>query len=114
MPLIELKTNVELDDVMAEDVGRALSALVAELTGKPEEYVLTMVEPGMTLLFGGTAAPAARVTLSSIGLPDDKTPDYSANICSFLESAMDIPGERIYISFENLERHLTGWNSKTF
>lgn len=112
MPFIKVETNVTAADKTG--TAKALSALAADLLGKPEQYVLAVLEDGKTLLHGGTADPAAYVILDSIGLPEGKTPELSASICSFLESALGIPGDRVYIAFGNIERHLFGWNGATF
>ncbi len=112
MPFIKVETNVDVPDAGA--VVKGLSALAADMLGKPESYVLAILEPGKTLLFGGTDDPAAYVTLDSIGLPEAKTPDFSASICAFLEDALNIPPNRTYIGFGDIQRHLFGWDSKTF
>lgn len=114
MPLVKVTTNVVLGDVAAENTAKALSAMTAELLGKPERYVLTILEPGKTLLFGCTNDPAAHVQFDSIGLPEDRTTEFSAALCRFLESSLGIPADRLYITFGNLERHLTGWDGRTF
>ncbi|QGY40587.1 hypothetical protein GM415_10775 [Pseudodesulfovibrio cashew] len=112
MPFIKVETNVSAPG--AEETVKALSALAADMLGKPEQYVLAILEDGKTLVFGGSAEPAAYVTLDSIGLPEGRTAEFSASICRFLESALGIPGERVYIAFGDIERHLFGWDGKTF
>jgi len=112
MPFIKVETNVTASDKTG--TAKALSSLAADLLGKPEKYVLAVFEDGKTLLHGGTAAPAAYVILDSIGLPEGKTGELSASICSFLESALGIPGDRVYIAFGNIEGRMFGWNGSTF
>ncbi|WP_207259868.1 phenylpyruvate tautomerase MIF-related protein [Desulfovibrio sp. Huiquan2017] len=112
MPFIKVETNVRVPDETA--CLKRLSALAAELLGKPESYVLAELEPGKRLSFGGTADPAAFVTLDSIGLPEDRTPELSAGLCDFLNRELAIPGNRVYIAFGNIERHLFGWDGRTF
>lgn len=112
MPFLKVETNVQASNTT--ETAKALSALAADMLGKPEQYVLAILEDGKTLLHGGTDDPAAYVTLDSIGLPEDRTPELSATICSFLETALGIPPSRVYIAFGTIERHLFGWDSKTF
>jgi hypothetical protein len=112
MPFIKVETNVAVSDETACLQG--LSALAADMLGKPESYVLAELEPGKKLIFGGSADPAALVTLDSIGLPEDRTPEFSATICAFLERELSIPGNRVYIAFGAIKRHLFGWDGKTF
>lgn len=112
MPFIKVETNVKA--IRAEETTKALSSLAAEMLGKPEQYVLAILEDDKNLLHGGTDDPAAYVTLDSIGLPQERTTELSATICRFLETALDIPGPRVYIAFGDIERHLFGWDGKTF
>lgn len=114
MPFIKVETNKTIEAAQAADTTKALSALAAELLGKPESYVLAIFEGGKAMTFGGTDEAAAYVTLDSIALPEDLTPDLSHAVCSFLESALDIPSDRIYIAFGDIKRHLFGWDGKTF
>ncbi|BDQ33158.1 phenylpyruvate tautomerase MIF-related protein [Pseudodesulfovibrio portus] len=112
MPFIKVETNIGIDDPAAYT--KALSALAADMLGKPESYVMAVLEADKNLFFGGTDAPAAYVTLDSIGLPEARTSDFSAAICAFLEDALKIPANRIYIAFGTIQRNLFGWDSGTF
>ncbi len=60
-----------------------MSELAASMLGKPETYVLATLEPEKPLFFGGTDAPAAYVTLDSIGLPEDRTTDFQKRSAAF-------------------------------
>jgi len=112
MPFIKVETNIAVSDKAACLTG--ISALAAEMLGKPEAYVLAELESGKSLSFGGTADPAAFVTLDSIGLPEDSTPQFSAAICEFLNRELAIPANRVYITFGDIKRHLFGWDGGTF
>jgi hypothetical protein len=112
MPFIKVETNVAVADEAA--CLKGLSALAADMLGKPESYVLAELEPGKKLLFGGTGDPAAFVTLDSIGLPEDRTSEFSATICAFLNRELSIPANRVYIAFGDIKRHLFGWDGGTF
>jgi phenylpyruvate tautomerase PptA (4-oxalocrotonate tautomerase family) len=114
MPYIEVATNVDMDDAMARDVLSKLSGLAAEMLGKPEKYVLARVTAGQVLSHGGSADPAAYVTLRSIGLPKDGTPGFSAKICGFLQAELGVSGDKVYIDFSDIERSMFGWNGSTF
>ncbi len=114
MPFIKVETNVAMDDAKSMDTAKALSALAADMLGKPESYVMALFEGGKALAYGGSDEAAAYVSLDSIGLPEDRTAEFSSVICSFLESAMGIPGSRVYIAFGDIQRNLFGWDSRTF
>lgn len=112
MPLIKVETNVSIADTSGN--AKALSVLAADMLGKPEAYVMAILETEKSLFFGGTDDPAAYVTLDSIGLPEARTAEFSAAICAYLEDTFKIPANRIYIAFGDIQRHLFGWDSKTF
>ncbi|MDQ6972642.1 MAG: phenylpyruvate tautomerase MIF-related protein, partial [Mariprofundaceae bacterium] len=66
------------------------------------------------MLFAGSVAPAAYVQLKSLGLPAEKTSDFSATLCALLGDVLDVEAARIYIEFSAPERHMWGWNNTTF
>ncbi|MBC18151.1 MAG: hypothetical protein CL942_14005 [Desulfovibrio sp.] len=112
MPLIKVETNVSLDEPVK--TAQHFSSVVADMLGKPESYVLTIVEHDKTMLFGGEDSPAAFVTLDSIGLPEDRTEEFSAALAVVIQQALGVVPERAYISFGSIDRHLLGWSRKTF
>ncbi|WP_316899664.1 phenylpyruvate tautomerase MIF-related protein [Pseudodesulfovibrio indicus] len=112
MPFIKVETNVRVEDQAA--CLKKISALAADILGKPESYVMAVLEPEKPLLYGGTDDPAAYVSLGSIGLPESRTPELSAAICGFLNAELAISQNRIYIAFADIQRHLFGWDGRTF
>jgi phenylpyruvate tautomerase PptA (4-oxalocrotonate tautomerase family) len=112
MPLLEISTNTAIDN--AEEVAKQASKLTAEILGKPESYVMVKLKPAQTLLFAGTSEPAAHLKLKSLGLPENHTTEYSSKLCSYISSTLGIDSARIYIEFSNPERHLWGWDERTF
>ena len=112
MPLLEITTNTAIDNSM--DFAEQASALTAEILGKPESYVMVKVLHAQTLILAGTNEPAAHIKLKSLGLPEDRTSDYSASICAFISKKLGIDSARIYIEFSNPQRHMWGWDSRTF
>jgi hypothetical protein len=114
MPTLRILTNAQ---VPAEDrpglLARA-SGAVAKMLGKPESYVMVILEDGRDLLFAGTPAPAAYLELKSLGLPEGKTADYSRALCDLLAGTLGIPAERVYIEFAAPPARLFGWNGGTF
>lgn len=114
MPTLRLLTSVDIAPEARPALLASASRRVADLLGKPESYVLVILEPGRDLLFGGTDAPAAYVELKSLGLPEAKTPDLSNALCAWLKQELGISPERVYIEFAAPPRHLFGWNGATF
>lgn len=112
MPFFRIETNVSVDG--ADAVVKEMSALASELLGKPEAYVMAELDAEKNLIFGGSADPAAFVTLDSLGLPEERTAELSAAICDFLTDRLSVPADRVFIRFGNPERHMFGWNGGTF
>ena len=54
MPTLRLLTNVEIDPASRPALMARASRTVAKLLGKPESYVMVILESGRDLLFGGT------------------------------------------------------------
>lgn len=112
MPLLSLKTNIAIDDKPA--FARQASATTARAVGKPESYVMVLVEDLQTLLFAGNDEPAAYIELKSIGLPESETAHLSSALCQLVSEKLNIDSNRIYIEFSNAERHMWGWKGATF
>ncbi|MBL4711762.1 MAG: hypothetical protein JKX75_04585 [Gammaproteobacteria bacterium] len=112
MPLLAITTNTKIKNHL--HVSELASKFTAELLGKPESYVMVKILPEQPLIFAGTNEPAAHVTLKSLGLAENETSELSSKICSFITTQFNIKSARIYIEFSNPERHMWGWNEKTF
>jgi len=112
MPYLEINTNIAIEDCTA--IAEQASRLTADILGKPESYVMVKVTPEQALLFAGSDAPAAHVKLKSLGLPENNTTEFSKKLCSFLSTRLDIESSRVYIEFSNPERHMWGWDNRTF
>ena len=114
MPLLHITTNQAIESNQASDLIKLVSSAVADMLGKPERYVMVRLEQNQHMLFAGSDAPLAYLELKSIGLPGDRTADYSSALCELIGQQLNIPADRIYIEFSNAERHLWGWSGKTF
>jgi phenylpyruvate tautomerase len=116
VPLVQVFTNVPALEAPAE---RALlgelSRLLASHFGKPEQWVMTCLVPGLAMTFGGTTAPTAFAAVKNIGTmkPAD-TERLSRELCGRLEKALGVPPERIYIELTDAIDHMWGWNGGTF
>lgn len=112
MPLLQISTNVSIEDTTA--LAKDASRIVAGMLGKPESYVMVAINAESSLIFGGSEDRAAHLKLKSLGLDETRTADYSAHLCGFIQNTLGITPSRIYIEFSNPERHMWGWDSKTF
>ena len=114
MPLLKVQTNNDVDNAQQDRLLGLLSALTARELGKPEQYVMVILETGTPMMFAGNDAPAMYLELKSIGLPEQQTGALSRNLSQAVHEETGIPVERIYIEFTNAPRHLWGWNGATF
>lgn len=114
MPLLRLTTNQEIAADQQQQITSRLSAAVAEMLGKPESYVMVIFQVNPAMSFAGSQEPLAYVELKSLGLPEDKTTDFSATLCQHVDSLLNVPPSRTYIEFSSPARHFWGWNSNTF
>jgi hypothetical protein len=116
MPLCQVLTNVPAPvPAKGSALLGDLSRLLAARFGKPERWVMTTLQPGLSMTFGGTDAPTAFVAVKNIGtMKAEETEALSGAICSLIETALGVSPERIYIEFVDAVDHLWGWNRGTF
>ena len=114
MPCLIIKTNQAMNKQEENNFCLSVSAITAELLGKPESYVMTLLETSMAMTMSGTTEPAAYVELKSINLPENETSTLSSNLCRHIGDLLKIDSKRIYIEFSNAQRHLWGWDGRTF
>ena len=114
MPLLKLTTNAgtaEHPETLLPDLSRRVAALL----GKPESYVMVVLETEQVMSFAGTTRPTLYAELKSIGhFTPDQTQKLSAELCATLSKALKVPQDRIYIEFTPSEGHLWGHNGETF
>jgi phenylpyruvate tautomerase len=116
MPLIKVQTSISSPGkAEADALLKQLSASLAKHTGKPESYVMTVLEPGTTMTFGGTDDPVCYVEIKSVGtMSASQTKSMSQDFCDQLSKALGVPTNRIYIEFADSKGYMWGWNGSTF
>lgn len=114
MPLLRVTTNKIIAESEQKTIIAEISASVAAILNKPESYVMIILQSDSGMLFGGSDAPLAYLELKSLGLPEDRTGEFSSALCSVVSRLMGIPHDRTYIEFASPPRHFWGWNNSTF
>jgi phenylpyruvate tautomerase PptA (4-oxalocrotonate tautomerase family) len=114
MPYFSIQTSQPLDASAGADLARKASAFAAELLGKPESYVMTALQPGATMTFAGSDAPAAFIEVRSIGLAEGQCGTFAEKISAFIQAQLGIEPNRVFIEFTDLPRTRFAWNGKTF
>lgn len=114
MPYLKFTTNLSIDSAqLAQDL-KLLSENIATILGKPEQYVMIDVQHNPNMLFAGTNDNMAYIEFKSLGLPEAQTAELSKQICTLINDHFGIDSQRIYIEFSSPERHMWGWNDRTF
>ncbi len=114
MPYLKLKTNLSIDKQHSSQLMSHFSQLLADETGKSEQYVMVDLMDGRTMMFGGSQEPLAYLECKSIGLTTAQAKSLSAAICDLLQRDLKIPADRVYIEFNNCPAEYWGWNAVTF
>lgn len=111
MPYLNIITNQPLDD--ANTLLASAVDTIHQATGKSKAYIMVSADHNPHFLFNENNAPAAFLDYRAIGLPDDRNA-FSDQLCQCITQALAIPGDRIYISFQDAARCDWGWNHQTF
>ena len=111
MPLIQIntssKSHLDIDLLQKET-----SKLVSALTGKPENYVMTIIKCNNQMTFAGSDEPCCFIKLKSIGSLNPSS--MSKALCELISSRTNIASNRIYIEFVDIKATNWGFNGSTF
>ena len=99
MPLINVRTSIP-NFKKPELLLQKLSNELSDLTGKPEQFVMTLLQTNVPMTIAGTTEPCCYVEIKSIGSIDSSK--MSSAFCELIENATGIPSQRIYIGFEDV------------
>ena len=111
MPFIQINTSSK-SVVDNESLQKEVSKMVADLTGKPETYVMTMIQSDSQMTFAGSDEPCCFIKLQSIGALNPTS--MSRHLCELIASKTNIKTSRIYIEFMDVNASNCGFNSSTF
>jgi phenylpyruvate tautomerase len=116
MPLLKIQIS---HPSVSESSSRALQAegagIISREIGKSLDFVMVLVETGVSGSFGGKATPVAYIEVKNVGeLIPEVTSRLTQRLSALIEGELSIPKDRVYIEFQESERRLWGWNGKTF
>lgn len=115
MPLIKIQVAGTLADEKKRTILTTASRIVAEATGKPETYVMALLEDDAVASLAGTVCPAAFADIRGIGgLNGTVNTRISAEICALLQQEAGIEPDKVYLTFTDVPARNWGWNSSTF
>ena len=110
MPLLNISTNKKIRD---EKMLLAKSSdFISTLLNKSENFVMIKLTHSLSMYFGGNDELCTFIEIKSIGSLNPSK--MSKPICEFFSTELEIPTERIYISFIDVDSNQWAWNNKTF
>ena len=98
----------------SDDRGRTWRSIAGDLPDRHLIWSIQQDHVDRNLIFAGTKEPCAHLILKSLGLPESETRVYSEKLCGFIEQQLGVPPSRTYIEFISPERHMFGWDKRTF
>jgi len=114
MPLLKLETTVALAVDKRQALLASLSKTLAEVTGKPEQYVMVTANQ-VAMQMAGKPGDAAFVDVRGIGgLSGEVNRRLSQQLCRLLNETLGVPPNRIYLNFTEFEASNWGWQGNTF
>ncbi|KAJ2055657.1 hypothetical protein GGI17_006564 [Coemansia sp. S146] len=115
MPTCEIICNTLSADVDAKALSAKAAAVVAQLLSKPLSYMMSYVTVNPSLTFGGTDAPAAYVSIASIGaVGGPKNGIIVAEITALVTRELGIQPERVFVGIRDISADSFGHNGLTF
>jgi len=114
MPYLAVATSSEISAEAQAQFLQEASKVVAAGTGKPEQYVMVKLEVGQPMLLAGTNAPTAFLELKSIGFPAGGQSALASALCGLVTRHFAIPGDRVYIVFQDVQAAMWGHDGQTF
>ncbi len=110
MPLLNISTNIKVknEEILLEKASKFISSIL----NKSENFVMVKLADSLPMYFAGNDQSCCFVEIKSIGslLPSKM----SKPICEFINAELNIPHERIYIFFQDVDSNMWAWNCKTF
>ena len=109
MPYINVSTSAKVNNKgkLLEEI----SILISSLTNKSRSFVMAKIDDNCQMHFGD-ATPSCFLEIKSIGSLNPS--EMAKPISDFIYEKMEIPIDRIYISFEDVPASLWAWNGRTF
>ncbi len=115
MPMTRVQLSADLNDDAKAALLDEISSSVASGLGKPESYMMVVVETGVAMRMAASADPAALVEVRSVGTINDvQAKALSATLCGLISERAGVPAGRIYVNFAGVPGGMWGHNGGTF
>ena len=114
MAYIRIQTNCYVDETFQDSLLTALSQMVAKRLGKSEDHVMITIQDSTKMCLGGTYDPAAFVEVRSLDLDAEDTTPLADSIAQDLKHYLQIPMNRVYITFTGVAESMWAWHDNAF
>jgi len=116
MPLLKVHYACELKKELLNSLSTLLSKSIADVLGKSEDFVMIILQKTELQSFGNDSEGInLYFEMKNVGvLPPDKTSALTSIITNLCQELIEVESNRIYIEFQESERHHWGWNGQTF
>ena len=115
MPMIRLQLSAPLDPAKQSELMKRLSSSVAGVLGKPESYMMVVLDPQRPILMSGQDRPAALAEVRSVGtISPEQARSLSGAISEIVGEATGIGADRIYSNFTGVPGAMWGHGGRTF
>ena len=110
MPFLNISTNKKIAN--EQELLDKSSHLISSILNKPENFVMVKLTDSLQMYFAGTNQPCCFIEIKSIGSLNPSK--ISKPICEFFSIEFQIPKERIFIFFQDVDSNMWAWNNQTF
>jgi phenylpyruvate tautomerase len=94
---------------------KELSAVISRTTGKPEQYIMVLIQQATAMMFAKSEEPCAFLQLWSIGaIGGPKNTEIAREVMAVTSSKLQVDKSRTYMSFTDAARSDFAWNGATF
>ena len=115
MPMIRVQLSRPLEGPARSDLMKKLSTCVAGGLGKPESYMMVVMDPEVPMMMSANEEPAALVEVRSVGtISGQQARDLNGKISALISEAAGISSERIYANFIGVPGAMWGYSGGTF
>ena len=117
MPLLQIHSSVQtIEKLTLEEIHREGAKILSHELGKSLEYVMVVVNAGSSISFAqDSSKPSAYLEVKNIGeLSPAVTAKLSMQLCELISQKLGVETNRIYIEYQEAQRHQWGWSGQTF
>ena len=115
MPCVAVKLNFKVSDDQKKALLSKLADAVHEVTGKPKQYIMVIVEDNVTMTLGGGDEHCAFLDYRQVNAVNGDTNKKASKAFSqVLEKELKLNPQKVYITFTGFAGDAWGYNGGTF